>query len=721
MIWTRVLFAMACWALLLPLLATSAQDASQTGESAAQTVAHGVMAMPAEMMAWQSELQRAVVSPRAGAIPQPGGFILADTGSLAITDADGKPLQRLGPGEATWIDPGATRAIISLEGRSVGFLRISLIPASFVPDEPGAASHGDPFPAPSGVADLNLLRDILARGEELVVTSGETPAFLQVTSGKVFAADESGAISEVTAGSPLQFQGQLTLSGGSRSPAALVVARLGPPVPARLQLLDPNATPIATPLAAPLATPLSRNENATLDVAARLCPPGYDTSAPGISCTGPAAGVRFTADDAGESVNILADSEGTAAFPPLTPGAVTLRVHLPEGARTVVATCRNLRGDALGRVRDNALSLVLEPGASVGCSWFIEVGDVWPAASLTVSVLACPPGMTADALHPEFCLPPESKVALQLASEDAVLEPVQAGEGLWVWGPLLERSYDLALPNLEDRFGGAVLDDGTSAGEDESLPIDVGDDPAAVRTVYLLQPPDADAAEMDSDADRLTDAQELEIGTDPYLADSDGDGLADGDETDFYGTDPLRADTDDDGLDDQEEVAVIFTNPFLADTDGDGIGDAAEVAAQTNPLDMLSLPPTATPEPTATPPPSPTPLPTSAPTLTPQSSPAAPVATPTGPGAATPVGVATRIPAALPTLAPEASPISHKATPASTPDSAAAASALDNDGLTTLDEIAIHGTDPLVADTDGDGTNDGDEVASGRDPLDPAN
>ena len=89
-------------------------------------------------------------------------------------------------------------------------------------------------------------------------------------------------------------------------------------------------------------------------------------------------------------------------------------------------------------------------------------------------------------------------------------------------------------------------------------------------------------------------------------------------------------------------------------------------------------------------------------------------------GAATPVGAATRIPAALPTLAPEASPISHKATPASTPDSTAAAAALDNDGLTTLDEVAIYGTNPLVADTDGDGTNDGDEVASGRDPRDPA-
>ncbi|MBL8128377.1 MAG: hypothetical protein JNM64_12110 [Chloroflexia bacterium] len=726
MIWTRVLLALACWVLLLPLLATSAQDAPRTGEPAAQTVAHGVMAMPADVMVWQSELQRAVVSPRAEAMPQPGGFVLADTGSLAITDAAGKPLQRLAPGEATWIDPGDIRAIISLEGRSAGYLRISLIPASFVPDEPGAASHGDPFAAPTGVADLDLLRDILPRGEELVVVSGDTPALLQVTSGKVYVTGDGGEIGEVSAGSPLQFQGQLTLSGGSRAPAALVIARLGPPVPARLELRDPNATPVATPWATPLATPLSLTDEAALSVEAWLCPPGYDASAPIISCTGPAAGVRFTAEGEDESVNILADSGGTAAFPPLKPGNVTLRANLPEGARTAVATCRDLRGDALGRVRDSALSLSLAPGASVGCSWFTEVGATWPAASLTVSVLACPPGMTAKALHPEYCLPPETQVAPQLAVADAVLEPAQAGEDTWVWGPLLERTYDLTLLKLDDRFSGAVLDDGTMIRNGEAFPIHLGENPAAVRTVYLLQSPDANAAEVDSDADRLTDAQELEIETDPFLADTDGDGLADGDETDVYGTEPQLADTDDDGLDDQEEVAVVFTNPFLADTDGDGVGDADEVTAQTNPLDMLSLPPTATPEPTATPQPTATPLPTATPsptptlTPTPLSSPVAPAATPTWSSAATPVGAATRIPAALPTLAPEASPISHKATPASTPDSTAAAAALDNDGLTTLDEVAIYGTNPLVADTDGDGTNDGDEVASGRDPRDPA-
>jgi len=120
----------------------------------------------------------------------------------------------------------------------------------------------------------------------------------------------------------------------------------------------------------------------------------------------------------------------------------------------------------------------------------------------------------------------------------------------------------------------------------------------------------SECANADSDADGLTDAEELLLfGTDVADADTDADGLTDGDEVVTYGSDPLVTDldtdgdglldpvevllgtdptlpdTDGDGLTDGDEVLVYDTDPLLGDTDGGGAADGDEVAAGTDPLD----------------------------------------------------------------------------------------------------------------------------------------
>lgn len=57
--------------------------------------------------------------------------------------------------------------------------------------------------------------------------------------------------------------------------------------------------------------------------------------------------------------------------------------------------------------------------------------------------------------------------------------------------------------------------------------------------------------------------------------DNDGDGLWNYMEV-FLGTDPDKTDTDDDGLDDWTEIYVLGYNPIVADTDGNGIIDGDE-------------------------------------------------------------------------------------------------------------------------------------------------
>ena len=66
------------------------------------------------------------------------------------------------------------------------------------------------------------------------------------------------------------------------------------------------------------------------------------------------------------------------------------------------------------------------------------------------------------------------------------------------------------------------------------------------------------------------------------MIDSDSDGLTDAEEA-IYGTNPLVADTDGDGLSDYDEVKIYHTNPLVVDTDGDGYPDGVEVKSGHNP------------------------------------------------------------------------------------------------------------------------------------------
>jgi hypothetical protein len=83
--------------------------------------------------------------------------------------------------------------------------------------------------------------------------------------------------------------------------------------------------------------------------------------------------------------------------------------------------------------------------------------------------------------------------------------------------------------------------------------------------------------DADSDGDGLLDGEEADIGTNRNDWDTDDDGRNDGDEhtgSSEIPTDPFDPDTDDDGLLDSAEVfGANPTNPTNADTDGDGLCD----------------------------------------------------------------------------------------------------------------------------------------------------
>jgi hypothetical protein len=98
----------------------------------------------------------------------------------------------------------------------------------------------------------------------------------------------------------------------------------------------------------------------------------------------------------------------------------------------------------------------------------------------------------------------------------------------------------------------------------------------------------------DGDSDGLNDCEEQTWGSDPGVADTDGDGLSDGDEVHVYGTSPTDDDYDDDGLTDGDEV-VLGTNPKDPDSDHDGLLDGQDVefiqnAIASTPLNVFKSP-----------------------------------------------------------------------------------------------------------------------------------
>jgi hypothetical protein len=85
---------------------------------------------------------------------------------------------------------------------------------------------------------------------------------------------------------------------------------------------------------------------------------------------------------------------------------------------------------------------------------------------------------------------------------------------------------------------------------------------------------------IDSDGDNLADALESAIGLNPYTADTDDDGLLDGEEYLFWSL-PFNPDTDGDNVSDGFEVQR-GTSPYIVDSDTDLLEDSEELV--TDPL-----------------------------------------------------------------------------------------------------------------------------------------
>ena len=143
--------------------------------------------------------------------------------------------------------------------------------------------------------------------------------------------------------------------------------------------------------------------------------------------------------------------------------------------------------------------------------------------------------------------------------------------------PELDTDGDGIPDSVEIELGTDLYSpDSDDDGIDDGLEVQMGLDPTSDDS-------DGDGVpdgQEDDDGDGLTFLEELEHETYTWLDDSDVDDLSDTDEINRYGTDPLNEDTDGDGIADGDEVK-LGTDPLVPDSDGDGVPDGEERFLQT--------------------------------------------------------------------------------------------------------------------------------------------
>ena len=148
-----------------------------------------------------------------------------------------------------------------------------------------------------------------------------------------------------------------------------------------------------------------------------------------------------------------------------------------------------------------------------------------------------------------------------VTSRAGINPTANGGGGTVIYGDITTGpgTHVIGLPTVNtapDPVGSAPATDETAVPEDTGYaPEDTGvsDGSGAV------------TSETDADADNIADSLEWDLGLDPGNADTDGDGVADGDEISIYSTDPLNWDTDGDGISDGEELFGIATDPLVWD------------------------------------------------------------------------------------------------------------------------------------------------------------
>jgi hypothetical protein len=403
-----------------PIGAQQALSDEDSGSPAGVTqavIAQGMAPMPGAELAWR--VVRDTAEPFGETVAQARalGFAFADDGPILLTD-EGTGLQtRLGLFEAAFTPDGASQRRESLDDDARTYVRIALVPAESATDPGGdeLLYAGDPFAAPGGNRDLDLVKGNLYDGTDGIGAAGESPVLIYVAEGEIEATADDGTNVTLATGEaaalagPVQLRSNQTTGNGSTYIAAVI----GEAVPA--------AGDQQVVVDQPGGGDAGQDAVGRIIVLTEFCPPGISAAeaadtAQGDPCFGgdPVTSMSVVATNltTGDFFTVGADANGTVALSDIPAGDYELVIDAgPPFGETV--------GDCGGQDQSAGLPVVSVAGSiaslslPAGKEYLCVTRTVQPAGeiespstgSLTAIFYACPDGMTLDTLDPSQCSP----------------------------------------------------------------------------------------------------------------------------------------------------------------------------------------------------------------------------------------------------------------------------------------------------------------------------
>jgi hypothetical protein len=339
----------------------------------AQVIAQGVVPLPEGDVVWRTVRTRALLPQDAPFEEQPLGFVLASSGPLLLVDQGTGKQVRLGTGEAAMVPAGTVEQRSSLGAQPVSYLSIELVSVDAAPPpaDTTVLQPGQPFTAPAGLHDLDLLSASLVAGEAFTIPDSGEKNVVLITAGAANVGRPGAESVVLLAGEAASFSGELQVSGaaddsGAAQDVSFVVAMIGPEVPPPSGVAESPAPPTAaaeTPATtgATAETPAPPAETAAaatatagqgaITVQVYSCPPGMTAETVAAAACAPTV-EDFDITISGETLQTpLTLGDATAGDSSFTWSGLPYGDYLiaeavlPAGATTYVLSARDTSGD----------------------------------------------------------------------------------------------------------------------------------------------------------------------------------------------------------------------------------------------------------------------------------------------------------------------------------------------------------------------------------------